>query len=247
MANDPRSQQTGDPREALFRDCATKLAAGDDDANRLLAEISSHTDYAPGWRRLGKTLHDLRRFEAAIVALDTALAATPGEPTASLYKAETLFELGRLVEADAVLAPERINAGQAGAVAHSRGRIAYADGRLADARAHLEHAVSAAPRIASAWFRAGLACHALGDYMSGAQYYRQARAREPQMFEAALNEGICHQTTGAINDALAAYALAYQLEPSCLGRIAHALTTGASGRLWLNPDALAAELRGLVV
>lgn len=237
--------QGHDPREQLFEACAAKLKAGDPDANRLLGELTAHTDYMPGWRLLGKTLYQLGRHEAAIVALDTALAAGPDDTTTILYKAEALIELGKLTEAETFLAPRQETTARPGAIAHSRGRIAYTDGRIEDARTHLERAISAEPGVANAWFRAGLVCHTLGDYADGAKRYDRAFELDRAMYEAALNGGICRQAMHQLDAAMHDYATAYKLEPKCLGRIAHALTTDSTGRLWLSFDGLAAELRRL--
>lgn len=229
--------------ERLFEECAAKLKAGDPDANRLLTEISPHTDYMPGWQLLGKTLYRLGRHEAAIVALDTALAAGPIETTTILFKAEALIALDRLTEAETFLAPWQEATSRPGAIAHSRGRIAYAAGRVEEARTHLERATSVEPGVADAWFRAGLACHVLGDYAAGADRYKRAFELNPAMYEAVLNAGICQQAMRRIDAAMHDYATAYKLKPTCLGRIAHALTTDSTGRLWLGFDGLATELR----
>ncbi len=245
MAPPNPSHPYSDSRDRLFQECANKLEAGDPEANDLLHQVSQHTNYAPGWVIIGQALRRLGRHDAAVVALDTALAARPDHASALLWKAECLLDLNRLQEAEKVLTPWANHPTNAGAIAHSRGRIAYAAGRLNNARELLLRATRLQPAVASAWFRLGLVCQDLGDNRSGAEYYARALAIEPNMFEAAINRGTCLQAMHHIDAALRAYAQAYMVKPESLGRIAHALTSEASGRLWLNFDVLAAELKDI--
>jgi len=68
-------------------------------------------------------------------------------------------------------------------------------------------------------------------------------AASPERVDALVNYGIVLQEGGRIDDALRAYGRAYRLREQAFGRIAHALATPGTGRLWLDLDGLRAELR----
>jgi cytochrome c-type biogenesis protein CcmH/NrfG len=65
----------------------------------------------------------------------------------------------------------------------------------------------------------------------------------PPRAEVEVNLGIVLQEAGCMDEALRAYGRAYRLHESTFGRIAHALSTAPTGRLWLNLDDLRAVLR----
>ncbi len=67
-------------------------------------------------------------------------------------------------------------------------------------------------------------------------------ALNPDRVDALVNLGIVLQEAGRLDDALRAYGHAYRRREETFGRIAHALATPATGRLFLNLDDLRAEL-----
>ena len=98
---------------------------------------------------------------------------------------------------------------------------------------------------ADAWFQLSLARHASGDPAGEAQALREVLRLAPERVEAEVNLGIVLQDRGDIDAAMRAYGRAFRAREDTFGRIAHALSTPNVGRLWLNLDALRAELRSM--
>ena len=96
---------------------------------------------------------------------------------------------------------------------------------------------------ADAWFRLSLSRHAQGDADGEMQALREVLRVAPQHVEAEVNLGLALQERGAIDEAMRAYGRAYRLREDSFGRIAHALASVSTGRLWLNLDELRAALR----
>jgi tetratricopeptide (TPR) repeat protein len=96
---------------------------------------------------------------------------------------------------------------------------------------------------ADAWFRLSLARHAQGDAAGEMQALREVLRYAPEHVEAEVNLGLALQESGAMDDAMRAYGRAYRLREDCFGRIAHALASVSTGRMWLNLEELRAVLR----
>ncbi|HKX43647.1 MAG TPA: tetratricopeptide repeat protein [Burkholderiaceae bacterium] len=96
---------------------------------------------------------------------------------------------------------------------------------------------------ADAWFRLSLARHAQGDAEGEMQALREVLRVAPQHAEAEVNLGLALQERGALDEAMRAYGRAYRLREDSFGRIAHALASVSTGRLWLNLDGLRNTLR----
>ena len=98
---------------------------------------------------------------------------------------------------------------------------------------------------ADAWFQVALLRQDLHDLDGAEQALRRVLELNPDRAEAETNLGIVLQEQGRIDDAMRAYGRAYRLREDSFGRIAHALAAAPVGRLWLDLDALRAELREL--
>jgi len=122
------------------------------------------------------------------------------------------------------------------------GEAALALRDAAGAARDLERASTLAPTHADAWFSLSQARHDLGDLPGSELALRRVLALKPDRADAFVNLGIVLQEQGRMDDALVAYGRAYRLRGETFGRIAHALATPRSGRLWLDLDALRAEL-----
>jgi len=96
---------------------------------------------------------------------------------------------------------------------------------------------------ADAWFRLSLARHAHGDVAGEVQALHEVLRIAPEHVEAEVNLGLALQERGALDEAMRAYGRAYRLREDSFGRIAHALASVSTGRLWLNLDDLRAALR----
>ena len=123
------------------------------------------------------------------------------------------------------------------------GDIALAQHDLRAASQSFERAVALAPDQPDAWFKAALARQDLHDLDGAIAALERVLAASPERVDALVNYGIVLQESGRLHDALRAYGRAFRLREETFGRIAHALSTPGTGRLWLNLDDLRAELR----
>jgi tetratricopeptide (TPR) repeat protein len=222
----------------LFERCARLLRQGDAQANTLLPQLDAFRAYAPGWLLLGEALLETGQKPAALIAFGRAAAADPTAVAGLLGQAAILVAMDRPAEAAAscIEAEQRKPGGKD--IPYRLGLCLRAAGQNAAAEAALARAASLGPSFAPAWFSLGLVRQDLGDSAGAIAAYRSALAADPALHEAALNLGIALQETGALEPALDAYAAALRARPDSLGRIAHALTSSATGRLWLTLEAL---------
>jgi len=113
---------------------------------------------------------------------------------------------------------------------------------LAEASQSFERAVALAPELPEAWFKVSLVRQDRRDLAGAIAALERVLAAQPERVEALVNLGIVLQEAGRLDDALCAYGRAYRLREATFGRIAHALSTPGTGRLWLNLGDLRAEL-----
>ncbi len=221
-----------------FQLCALLLARADPDVTALLPRLERFPDCAEGWQLIGETLLRLRQPEGAWIALSRALQANEPTSSALLSGATALQQLDRTDEASALLSDPRHRWPADAAIQHARGRLLHQLGAWKDAEAALRYAVDLDPGLAGAWFGLGLVQQDLRQSNAAAQAYRTALHTDPGLYAAALNLGIVLQDAGNMDAALEAYRTAFRLSPSCLNRIAQALVSAPTGRLWLRPSAL---------
>jgi tetratricopeptide (TPR) repeat protein len=226
----------------LFWLCCLLLRQRDGEAAALLPRLEAFVGYAPGWQALGGTLLAAGRTEAARVAFQRAVNAAPHGIRGQLGLAASLLDLGRPAEAAALLEQAERHAPDAAVLPYRRGVCLRASGDTAAACAALLRAVQLDARIAGAWFALGLVRHDLGDYRGAAEAYRAALGTQPDMHEAAVNLGNSLQYAGDLEAALDAYAVAFRLHPTALGRIAQAVVAAPTGRLWLDVEAFRSML-----
>ncbi len=229
--------QVGSPA-ALFASACHLLAQGDSAANELLPRLQRFPEYSAGWLRLGQTLSRLGQTAAANVAFEQALQARPAPVQALLGKADILIAAGKAAQAAALLADNRGRWPHDAQLAYKLGRAHYAADAWPACKKALERAVQLVPKLAEAWFYLGLVEQDMDNPTAAAQAYRQALAARPGMYEAALNLGISLQDGGELEAAMDAYGRAVRLQPACFNRVAQALTSAASGRLWLDLSVL---------
>jgi tetratricopeptide (TPR) repeat protein len=123
-----------------------------------------------------------------------------------------------------------------------RGLALRERGRMTEARMVLQ---SATEQDRDAWpasFALGLTCQDLGDEAAAALAYQDALRSKPDLAEAAVNLGIARQRLGDMDGALAAYRQAVRARPDTFGRISQAMTSAATGALWLDLEALRRSL-----
>jgi len=175
-------------------------------------------------------------FDVALAHIDSAIATSP-QREMFVEKARTLDQAGLRAQArESWRAILKVIPGHQEAAARL-GRLTWEDGDPATAANLLAQAVAtSAP--ASVWFDLGVARQDLRDHTGAASAYRKAFELKPDHAEAALNLGIALQESGAVDDAMRAFAQAYRLRPQLFGSIAMALTSASHGRLWLDEDGL---------
>lgn len=224
--------------QALFATVCDLLRQGDSRANALLPRLQAYTDYGPGWLELARTLRELGRTDAALVAYDQSLGSPRPPLAAALDKADLLLAERRFDTLIPWLAGVHRRWPDQPALSYRLGRAQYLQGNYQAAREAFQAAVSYAPDFAEAWFQLGLVAQDTGRPDTAADAYRRALAAQPSMHEAALNLGISEQERGNVDAALDAYAQAFKSHPASFNRIAQSLTSAPVGRLWLHPSAL---------
>lgn len=231
--------------EPLFRLCCLLLANQDPSVNALLPRLEQFPCYAPGWQALGLTLLPLQPA-GALAAFTRAQAALKQAGASSLAarcgQAAALTATGRHAEAASIYANcEAVAPGDA-ELPHRRGAALRRAGDLHGARAAFARATVLRPEWAQAWHNLGIVCQDLNDHLAAVTAFRTALATRPDFHEAAFNLGVALQQCGQVDAALNAYAVVVRLRPELFGRVAQALISGSSGRLWLSPAALREEL-----
>ncbi len=93
-----------------------------------------------------------------------------------------------------------------------------------------------------AWFQVSLQRQDAHDLDGAAEALREVLRLMPGRAEAQVNLGIVLQESGRMDEAMLAYGRAYRLREDTFGRIAHALSTPKTGRLWLRLDDLRTAL-----
>jgi tetratricopeptide (TPR) repeat protein len=181
-------------------------------------------------------------FPAALAHLDRIARTSPG-PQLFAEMARTHEQSGNV---DAACEAWRavLRADPRSQMAAARlGHHAWKRGAFEEAETLLEQA-TAGDGAASAWFDLGLVRQDRRDFHGAATAFRRVLELEPNTPEAAVNLGTVLQEAGDLRAAMAAYGNAYRLRPSTFGTIAMALTSGSSGRLWIDEARLRASLAG---
>jgi tetratricopeptide (TPR) repeat protein len=169
--------------------------------------------FAAGWEQIGRTLLP-RNKVAGQVALRRAIAG---------YEA---------MERDGVPG-----------AAFRLGQVLRTLGEFPAAQTAMARATASNPADADAWFALGLVCEDVRDLVRAAAAFGAALAARPAFHEAAFNLGCVCQEAGDLEAAIDAYATAWRLRPDSFGRIAQALVSPATGKLWLHPSILERTLR----
>ena len=198
---------------------------------RLLSRQPRH---AQAWCLLGLALRKNHDLPGALEAFRTAVLCEPDMSKAHFHIANILSAQGHTEEAISVLKHAATVAPEAMEIALNLGTALRENGELAAARDAFEKAVSLRPSFAEGWFNLGLARQDLRDCRGAADAFGEALRLRPDYADAALNLGVVLQEDRRMEEALAAYRVAVRLQPELFGRIAHAMTAGSTGRLWLS-------------
>ncbi|MCP3022735.1 tetratricopeptide repeat protein [Cupriavidus basilensis] len=237
---------SGNALEPSYLACVARLQSGAADAVAELGLLIQRAPgFAPAWIELAEAMRKGGELQAALAALDRALALDGNIARAHFQRGKVLHALGRKAEAAGAFAS---------AVAleprsrEARLNLAIAQqelGELAAAQATLEALVGAHPQDYDGWIQLGLVRQDRRDLRGAQAALRSALACRPDAAPAAVNLGIVLQEDGQPDAALAAYAHAYRVAPETFGRIAQALCSGPHGRLWADLGALRALLTSL--
>jgi tetratricopeptide (TPR) repeat protein len=106
--------------------------------------------------------------------------------------------------------------------------------------------VTLQPTLEEGWLQLANARQDRHDLAGAIDALRRLLSMAPTHAMAEVNLGIVLQDSGQMDAAMRAYGRAYRLRADSFGRIAHALATPPVGRLWLDLDALRAELQAAV-
>lgn len=224
--------------QRLFDRCCERLNQGDPGALELLPQLEQYPTYTQGWIQLGGTLLQLGQIKAALAVFHRILQREPEHVMALCGVNEVSLRQG-----NPKAVADRLERASTDRQAHPRlqlqlGRALYMLGRLEESENVLVGVTTRLPDNAEAWFRLGLVRQDLGRHQQAVDCYRSALALQPSLYEAALNLGIALQELKQLDQAMAAYRQAVALSPSCFNRIAQALTSASTGRLWLSLDSL---------
>ncbi len=236
-------QHPGDP--ALCHLLAAVLFAKTDlpEARaRIEASLAARPDNVPALILACRIARAEGRFEAALQQLDRA-ARLSSQVEILIERARTLDQAGDSSAAGVSWTIVLQQDPKSEEAAARLGRLAWERGASLEAEALLERAVAGGGHP-TAWFDLGLVRQDMRKFASAAQAYRRVLEMSPDAPEAAVNLGVVLQETGDLDEAMAAYSLAYGLSPSTFGVIAMALTSAPSGRLWLDEEALRRSLAG---
>lgn len=205
--------------------------------------LDRHPQHVQAWCLLGLALRKSDDLPAALDAFRTAARHAPGMSKAHFHIANTLSAQRRLEEAIAVFRHAATLAPEAMEIALNLGTALRENGELPAARDAFETAVALQPSFAEGWFNLGLARQDLHDCKGAADAFGEALRLRPDYADAALNLGVALQEARRMEDALDAYRVAIRLQPALFGRIAHAMTAGSTGQLWLSSAHLKRALR----
>jgi len=163
---------------------AKRMASRGDQAggDRMMEEVARNTGNPRSWLQLAGSRRSRGEPELALRALDEALALAPDSEEFQFARADVLMDLGRLEEADALVAKveEPIFA------RILRGRLALERGQPKEALAQLGPAIEQWPTNAGARLLAAKAAYELGDEARALSELREATRAEPAETDAAL-------------------------------------------------------------
>ncbi|ESX60083.1 hypothetical protein X760_18110 [Mesorhizobium sp. LSHC422A00] len=209
---------------------------------RIEASLATRPDNAPALILACRIARAEGRFEAAFQFLDRA-ARLSSQAEMLVERARTFDQAGDAPAASASWTLVLQRDPKSGEAAARLGRLAWQRRAAVEAEGLLERAVAGGGHP-SAWFDLGLVRQDMRKFGSAAQAYRRVLEMSPAPREAAVNLGVVLQETGDLDEAMAAYSLAYGLSSSTFSVIAMALTSAPRGRLWLDQKALRRSLAG---
>ena len=163
---------------------AKRMVARGDRAggDKMMEDVARKSGNPKTWLQLAGSRRTWGDPEAALRAIDEALALSPESEEYQFVRADVLIDLGRLDEADAVTAKLK----EPTFTRIVRGRLALERGDAKEALAQLGPAIEQWPTNAGARLLAARAAYELGDETRALSELREATRAEPGETDAAL-------------------------------------------------------------
>lgn len=220
----------------VFRLTRQLLERSDPEAQQWLPSLERFPDYAEGWAEIGETLLHRNQSQAALHCFQRALAATNPPVNARLGAASCHLAHDRPAQAIGCLTAGDRPASRDARVMALLGKARYAAGETEAAEQDLVTATEANSEDAGSWYRLGLVRHEHGRYREATAAYERALQKGPTAIqrEAAFNMGVARQASGDREGAINAYREAVRIDPDCTMRAVQALSSSATGLVWID-------------
>jgi predicted Zn-dependent protease len=168
---------------------------------------------------------------------------TPISPEAGLAEAIAAYNSGRHAQAEVLCAQLLQRFGNHPAIDQLAAVLAQERGDAAAARRHIDRCLTARPGHEPSLMVLSLVAQDQRDLATAEAALLQVLTRQPAHVAAAVNLGIVHLEQGRLADAMARFGQAFRQRPETFGRIANALSSSATGALWLDREVLREALR----
>ncbi|MCI1006682.1 MULTISPECIES: tetratricopeptide repeat protein [unclassified Herbaspirillum] len=209
----------------------------------ILLSLAPRPQHVPSLLIAGRIALANADPEGAVACFEAAAHHQPDLSQAHFHLGTSLSALGRHAQAATALRQAVALAPQAMEAVLNLGSALRELGDLAAARTAFTQACRLRADLAEPWFNLGLTLQDLQETAAAVEAFARALQLRPDYADAALNLGVALQEVHRMDEALQAFRTALRLQPQWFGRIAHALTAGTSGRLWLHMRDLEAALR----
>lgn len=237
-----------DPRNPAVHQLLAVLSMSRQDPaaarSHVIQSLAGRPQHGPTLLLAGKIARAAADFTTAMHFFERAATFMPDAAEAHFYLATAMYAQGLAEESIPVFRRACALEPSVMETVFNLGLALFKTGRAEEARRAFEQAIAIDPAFADAWFNLGLAHQDLGDLEGAAAAFRAALKQRPDYAEAAVNLGIVLQDARRMDDAMQAYRTAIRLRPGAFGQIAHALTGGSTGQLWLSADHLRRALSG---
>lgn len=234
-----------------FSQALDAFQRGDLDGSKAMAEAAIADGSSPDWEHLLGLIHcRLGDPEAGLSHLRAAAEAEPGNVGFQVMLARALIDVGRPQDVLAMPEPPPIASGAILAMWQARGEAADTARKPEESKAAWGRITAAVPQDWRAWSNLGTALVALGEWDGASHAFATAVALnpgEPALRRSAASSftqlGARHQQLLQLEESLAAYRRAYDLEP---GDIPIAQSLGLALERTNRLDELKTFVNGLV-
>ncbi len=208
----------------------------------ILLSLAPRPQHVPSLLIAGRIALAENDPASAVPCFEAAARYQPELSQAHFHLGTTLSALGRHAEAVPPLRQAITLTPQAMEAVLNLGSALRELGELTAARDAFAQASRLRPDAVETWFNLGLVLQDLKEGTAAIDAFARALQLRPDYADAAINLGVALQEAHRMDEALQAFRTALSLQPHWFGRIAHALTAGSSGRLWLHVRDIKAAL-----